>query len=34
MGSSCVIKLTKDGPELVGALPSDKEGILLVETSD
>lgn len=34
VGSSCVIKLTKDGPELVGALPSDKEGILLVETSD
>ncbi|OAQ23863.1 carbon-nitrogen hydrolase, partial [Linnemannia elongata AG-77] len=34
VGSSCVIKLTKDGPELIGALPSDKEGILLVETSD
>ncbi|KAF9124736.1 Carbon-nitrogen hydrolase [Mortierella sp. 14UC] len=31
-GSSCVIKLTKEGPELMGALSSDKEGILLVET--
>ncbi|KAF9900897.1 Carbon-nitrogen hydrolase [Linnemannia zychae] len=32
VGSSCVIKLTKEGPELMGALPSDKEGILLVDT--
>ncbi|KAG0375941.1 Carbon-nitrogen hydrolase [Mortierella sp. AD032] len=31
VGSSCVIKLTKEGPELLGALSSDKEGILFVE---
>ncbi|KAF8936395.1 Carbon-nitrogen hydrolase [Haplosporangium gracile] len=34
VGSSCVIKMTNEGPELVGALSSDKEGILLVETTD
>ncbi|KAG0002251.1 Carbon-nitrogen hydrolase [Entomortierella chlamydospora] len=30
VGSSCVLKLTSEGPELLGALPANKEGILEV----
>ncbi|KAG0368433.1 Carbon-nitrogen hydrolase [Gamsiella multidivaricata] len=30
-GSSCVLKLSASGPELVGALPANKEGLLQVE---
>ncbi|KAI9239214.1 MAG: carbon-nitrogen hydrolase [Podila humilis] len=31
VGSSCVMKLSKKGPELLGALSADKEGLLRVE---
>ncbi|KAF9404750.1 Carbon-nitrogen hydrolase, partial [Podila epigama] len=31
VGSSCVMKLSKKGPVLLGALPADKEGLLRVE---
>ncbi|KAG0266237.1 Carbon-nitrogen hydrolase [Mortierella polycephala] len=31
VGSSCVLRLSQEGPELVGVLPANKEGILQVE---
>ncbi|KAG0073892.1 Carbon-nitrogen hydrolase, partial [Podila epicladia] len=31
VGSSCVMKLSKKGPELLGALPANEEGLLRVE---